>query len=138
MFGDGAGIVALKRLPDALAAGDRILAVIRGVGLSSDGKSPSINVPQVKGQGLAIQNAYERSGVDTNTIQYVEAHATAAPPPATTLEGLTPALSVKLGVGVAVGTGVGVAAGVGVGAVVGVGVGAGAVTAKVAAWPFQL
>ncbi len=77
VFGDGAGIIALKRLPDALAAGDRILAVIRGVGLSSDGKSPSINVPQVKGQGLAIQNAYERSGVDINTIQYVEAHATA-------------------------------------------------------------
>ena len=77
VFGDGAGIVALKRLPDALAAGDRILAVIRGVGLSSDGKSPSINVPQVKGQGLAIQNTYERSGIDINTIQYVEAHATA-------------------------------------------------------------
>jgi acyl transferase domain-containing protein/NAD(P)-dependent dehydrogenase (short-subunit alcohol dehydrogenase family) len=77
VFGDGAGIVILKRLPDALAAGDRILAVIRGVGLSSDGKSPSINVPQVKGQGLAIRNAYERSGVDLNTIQYVEAHATA-------------------------------------------------------------
>lgn len=77
VFGDGAGIVILKRLPDALAAGDRILAVIRGIGLSSDGKSPSINVPQVKGQGLAIQNAYERSGVDINTIQYVEAHATA-------------------------------------------------------------
>jgi len=77
VFGDGAGIVILKRLPDALAAGDRILAVIRGIGLSSDGKSPSINVPQVKGQGLAIRNAYERSGVDINTIQYVEAHATA-------------------------------------------------------------
>lgn len=77
VFGDGAGIVALKRLPDALAAGDRVLAVIRGIGLSSDGKSPSINVPQVKGQGLAIQNAYERSSIDMNTIQYVEAHATA-------------------------------------------------------------
>jgi acyl transferase domain-containing protein/NAD(P)-dependent dehydrogenase (short-subunit alcohol dehydrogenase family) len=77
VFGDGAGIVVLKRLPDALAAGDRVLAVIRGIGLSSDGKSPSINVPQVKGQGLAIRNAYERSGVDLNTIQYVEAHATA-------------------------------------------------------------
>ncbi len=77
VFGDGAGIVALKRLPDAMADDDRILGVIRGIGLSSDGKSPSINVPQSKGQGLAIQSAYERSGVDTNTIQYVEAHATA-------------------------------------------------------------
>ncbi|HEX8424595.1 MAG TPA: beta-ketoacyl synthase N-terminal-like domain-containing protein, partial [Pyrinomonadaceae bacterium] len=77
VFSDGAGIVILKRLPDALAAGDRILAVIRAVGLSSDGKSPSINVPQVKGQGLAIQHAYADSAIDVNTIQYVEAHATA-------------------------------------------------------------
>lgn len=77
VFGDGAGIVILKRLPDALAGGDRILAVIRGVGLSSDGRSPSINVPQVKGQGQAIQSAYEHSGIDVNTVQYVEAHATA-------------------------------------------------------------
>lgn len=77
VFSDGAGIVILKRLPDALASGDRILAVIRAVGLSSDGKSPSINVPQVKGQGLAIQHAYDDSAIDVNTIQYVEAHATA-------------------------------------------------------------
>jgi acyl transferase domain-containing protein/NAD(P)-dependent dehydrogenase (short-subunit alcohol dehydrogenase family) len=77
VFGDGAGIAILKRLPDALAAGDRVLAVIRGVGLSSDGKSPAINVPQAKGQGVAIRNAYDCSGVDVNTVQYVEAHATA-------------------------------------------------------------
>ena len=77
VFGDGAGIVILKRLPDALAKGDQILAVIRGVGLSSDGRSPSINVPQVKGQGQAIQRAYQHSGIDVNTVQYVEAHATA-------------------------------------------------------------
>jgi acyl transferase domain-containing protein/NAD(P)-dependent dehydrogenase (short-subunit alcohol dehydrogenase family) len=77
VFSDGAGIVILKRLPDALADGDRIMAVIRAVGLSSDGKSPSINVPQVKGQGLAIQHAYADSAIDVNTIQYVEAHATA-------------------------------------------------------------
>jgi acyl transferase domain-containing protein/NAD(P)-dependent dehydrogenase (short-subunit alcohol dehydrogenase family) len=77
VFGDGAGIAVLKRLPDALASGDRVLAVIRGVGLSSDGKSPAINVPQAKGQGVAIRSAYDRSGIDINTIQYVEAHATA-------------------------------------------------------------
>lgn len=77
VFGDGAGIVILKRLPDALNEGDRILAVIRGIGLSSDGRSPSINVPQVKGQGMAIKHAYENSGIDIETVQYVEAHATA-------------------------------------------------------------
>jgi acyl transferase domain-containing protein/NAD(P)-dependent dehydrogenase (short-subunit alcohol dehydrogenase family) len=77
VFGDGAAIIALKRLPDALNDGDRILAVIRGIGLSSDGKSPSINVPQTKGQAIAIRKAYESSSVDITTIQYVEAHATA-------------------------------------------------------------
>jgi acyl transferase domain-containing protein len=77
IFGDGAGIVILKRLPDALKDGDRILAVIRGIGLSSDGRSPSINVPQVKGQSIAIKHAYENSRIDLETIQYVEAHATA-------------------------------------------------------------
>jgi acyl transferase domain-containing protein/NAD(P)-dependent dehydrogenase (short-subunit alcohol dehydrogenase family) len=77
VFGDGAGIVILKRLPDALKEGDRILAVLRGIGLSSDGRSPSINVPQVKGQGIAIKHAYEYSRIDVETVQYVEAHATA-------------------------------------------------------------
>jgi acyl transferase domain-containing protein/NAD(P)-dependent dehydrogenase (short-subunit alcohol dehydrogenase family) len=77
VFGDGAGVVILKRLPDALQDGDRVLAVIRGVGLSSDGRSPSINVPQAKGQGMAIRNAYDGSCIDVDTVQYVEAHATA-------------------------------------------------------------
>ena len=79
VFGDGAGVVILKRLPDAMADGDRIHAVIRGVGMSSDGKSPSINVPRADGQSLAIRRAYEHAGVGVDTIQYVEAHATATP-----------------------------------------------------------
>jgi 3-oxoacyl-(acyl-carrier-protein) synthase/NAD(P)-dependent dehydrogenase (short-subunit alcohol dehydrogenase family) len=62
-----------------VADGDRILGVVRAVGVSSDGKSPSINVPQSKGQGLAVRRAYERSGIDVDTIQYVEAHATGTP-----------------------------------------------------------
>ncbi len=77
VFGDGAGILVLKRLPDALRDGDRIHGVIRGLGLSSDGRSPSINVPQAKGQAIAIRRAYENAAVDITTIQYVEAHATA-------------------------------------------------------------
>lgn len=79
VFGDGAAIVVLKRLSDALAQGDKILGVIRGMGLSSDGRSPSINVPQSKGQSLAVHKAYERSHIDVDTIQYIEAHATATP-----------------------------------------------------------
>lgn len=79
VFGDGAAVVVLKRLDDALNQGDEILGVIRGIGLSSDGKSPSINVPQKAGQSLALERAYSNAGIDVNTVQYVEAHATATP-----------------------------------------------------------
>ena len=79
VFGHGSCVLVLKRLTDAVADGDRILGVVRAVGVSSDGKSPSINVPQSKGQGLAVRRAYERSGIDVDTIQYVEAHATGTP-----------------------------------------------------------
>lgn len=77
VFSEGASVLALKRLPDAIAAGDRIHGVIRGVGTSSDGKSTSVNVPTTVGQTLACQRACENAGVDPSTIQYIEAHATA-------------------------------------------------------------
>ncbi|MDB4890170.1 MAG: hypothetical protein JWL61_2025 [Gemmatimonadetes bacterium] len=76
IFGEGAAVLALKRLPDAIAAGDRIHAVIRGVGLASDGKSASVNVPRSEGQVLAMKRAYEKTGIDQNSIQYIEAHGT--------------------------------------------------------------
>jgi len=79
VFGDGAAVVVLKRLPDALAAGDTVLGVIRGMGLSSDGKSPAVNVPQSAGQSLAIRRAYAASGIPLDSIQLIEAHATATP-----------------------------------------------------------
>ena len=79
VFSDGAGLLLLKRLPDALDSGDKIIAVIRGMGLSSDGKSPSVNVPQANGQQIAVEKAYEQSGIDPGTIQYIEAHATSTP-----------------------------------------------------------
>ncbi len=79
VFGEGSAVVALKRLPDALADGDEVLGVIRGIGLSSDGKSPSINVPQTRGQKLAVSRALRQAGTDIDTIQYIEAHATATP-----------------------------------------------------------
>ena len=79
VFGDGAGILALKRLSDAIDDGDRILGIIRSEGFSSDGKSPSINVPQMNGQAMAIHTAYARAALDPASVQYVEAHATATP-----------------------------------------------------------
>jgi acyl transferase domain-containing protein/NAD(P)-dependent dehydrogenase (short-subunit alcohol dehydrogenase family) len=79
VFGDGAGVVVLRRLSAAIASGQRILAVLRTDGASSDGKSPSINVPQAEGQAVAMQAAYRGAGVDADSVQYVEAHATATP-----------------------------------------------------------
>lgn len=77
VFSEGAAMLALKRLPDAIAAGNHIHGVIRGVGTSSDGKSTSVNVPTTVGQTLACQRACENAGVEPSTIQYIEAHATA-------------------------------------------------------------
>ena len=79
VFSEGAGLIALKRLPDALAAKDRVYAVIRGFGCSSDGKSASVMEPREAGQVLAVRRAYEAAGVDPATIQLLEAHATATP-----------------------------------------------------------
>jgi acyl transferase domain-containing protein/NAD(P)-dependent dehydrogenase (short-subunit alcohol dehydrogenase family)/acyl-CoA thioesterase FadM len=79
VFGEGAALIVLKRLPDALAAGDPILAVIRAVGTSSDGKSPSVMEPRKEGQLLAMRRAAARCGVPLSTLQYIDAHATGTP-----------------------------------------------------------
>ncbi|WP_437573433.1 SDR family NAD(P)-dependent oxidoreductase [Sorangium sp. So ce887] len=79
VFGEGAAVVVLERLDDARARGDRVDAVLLGSGVSSDGPSPSVTVPQSRGQSLAMRRAYERAGVAPRSVQYVEAHATATP-----------------------------------------------------------
>ncbi|HEX2876855.1 MAG TPA: amino acid adenylation domain-containing protein [Polyangiaceae bacterium] len=80
LFSDGAAMVALKPLEDALAAGDHIYAVIRGVGVNNDGGlKASFTAPSVKGQAAVIQMALEDAGVNAREIQYVEAHGTATP-----------------------------------------------------------
>jgi 3-oxoacyl-(acyl-carrier-protein) synthase/NAD(P)-dependent dehydrogenase (short-subunit alcohol dehydrogenase family)/acyl-CoA thioesterase FadM len=79
IFGEGAGVVGLMRLSDAVASGLRIQAVIRGAGLSSDGRSSSANVPRSEGQVAAMEACYAAARVDPATIQYVEAHGTATP-----------------------------------------------------------
>lgn len=76
VFCDGAVVLLLRRLRDAVRDGNPIHGVIRGIGLSSDGKAPAVNVPTSAGQQLAIERAYENSGIDKQTIQYVEMHAT--------------------------------------------------------------
>ena len=80
VFGSGCGVVLLKRLEDAIAAGDAIYAVIKGYGINNDGASKmGFAAPSVEGQAKAIQRAQEMAGVDPESITYVEAHGTGTP-----------------------------------------------------------
>ena len=79
LLGEGLGIIALKRLSDAIADGDRVYAVIHGVGQASDGRRLGLLAPSVEGEALAIERAYNSSGIDPATIELVEAHATGIP-----------------------------------------------------------
>ncbi len=76
VIGEGVGMVMLKRLEDAERDNDRIYAVIKGVGSSSDGRFKSIYAPRSTGQRVAIDRAYEDAGFDKKTIDLVEAHGT--------------------------------------------------------------
>jgi acyl transferase domain-containing protein/phosphopantetheinyl transferase (holo-ACP synthase) len=79
LLGEGLGVVVLKRLDDALTDGDRIYAVLRGVGQSSDGRGTGLLAPSHDGETLAIRRAYAASGVDPASIGLVEAHGTGIP-----------------------------------------------------------
>ncbi|WDZ86648.1 type I polyketide synthase [Micromonospora cathayae] len=82
LIGEGTGIVVLKRYADALRDGDRVYAVIRGSGVSSDGKSASMFNPAVSGQVLAIQRAWAAAGLDPtapDAVGMLEAHGTGTP-----------------------------------------------------------
>ena len=82
LIGEGTGVVALKRLDDALRDDDRIYAVIRGTGVASDGRSTSLMAPQSSGQVLAVRQAWRAAGLDplaSGAIGLVEAHGTGTP-----------------------------------------------------------
>ena len=80
MFNNGAGIVVLKRLEDALNEGDRIYAVIRGSGINNDGADKvSFTAPSETGQAEAIAMAQAYANFHPETISYIEAHGTATP-----------------------------------------------------------
>ncbi|WP_295621671.1 type I polyketide synthase [Chamaesiphon sp. GL140_3_metabinner_50] len=77
-FNNGGALVVLKRLDDAIADGDRIYTVIKGVGINNDGADKmSFTAPSVKGQMGAILQAQRQAGVHPDTISYIEAHGTA-------------------------------------------------------------
>ena len=80
VFGDGAGMILMKRLEDAVADGDHIYAVIKGWGLNNDGASKvGYTAPSVEGQSEAIALAHAYAGFDASSITYVEAHGTGTP-----------------------------------------------------------
>ncbi|MBW1754136.1 MAG: acyltransferase domain-containing protein, partial [Deltaproteobacteria bacterium] len=76
VLGEGVGLFVLKRLKDAQRDGNKIYAVIKGMGSSSDGKSQSIYAPRAKGQLKALQTAYKEAGIDPATVGLFEAHGT--------------------------------------------------------------
>jgi len=76
--GEGCGFVVLKRLEDARAAGDYVYAIVRGWGISSDGKG-GITAPSSTGQSKAIRRAYERAGYSPHQLDFVEGHGTGTP-----------------------------------------------------------
>jgi acyl transferase domain-containing protein len=74
--GEGCGVVVLRRLSDAQARGERVLAVIRGSAVNQDGRSPGLTAPNERAQELVIRKALESAGVSPEEVDYVEAHGT--------------------------------------------------------------
>ncbi|MFD0904804.1 polyketide synthase, partial [Actinomadura sediminis] len=76
--GEGGGLVVLKRLADAVADGDRVLAVIRG-GAVGNGTGDALTVPDRAAQEAVLRAAYEHAGADPARVGYVELHGTGTP-----------------------------------------------------------
>jgi acyl transferase domain-containing protein/phosphopantetheinyl transferase (holo-ACP synthase) len=82
LIGEGAGMMALKRLSDAERDDDRVYAVIRGTGVSSDGRASSVMNPSADSQVLSLERAWQRAGLDPKargSVGLIEAHGTATP-----------------------------------------------------------
>ncbi|WGV27389.1 type I polyketide synthase [Halotia branconii] len=76
MLGEGIGMIVLKRLEDAERDQDKIYAVIKGIGISSDGRYKSIYAPRKEGQVKALERAYDDAGFSPATVGLMEAHGT--------------------------------------------------------------
>ncbi|MFJ7263067.1 SDR family oxidoreductase [Streptomyces globosus] len=75
-LGEGVACVVLKRLADAERDGDRVYAVVKAVGASSDGRSLGLTAPRPEGQRAALERAYRCAGVSPADVGLVEAHGT--------------------------------------------------------------
>lgn len=77
VLGSGAGIIVLKRLADARADNDTILAIVKAAIVNNDGcQKLAFTAPSVEGQAEAIVDAHAHAGISADTISYVEAHGT--------------------------------------------------------------
>ena len=74
--GEGVATVVLKRLDDALEAGDSIRAIIRHTGVNQDGKTSGIALPNQLAQENLVRRMYQELGIDPLDVQYIEAHGT--------------------------------------------------------------
>ncbi|AKQ65466.1 Malonyl CoA-acyl carrier protein transacylase [Myxococcus hansupus] len=77
--GEGCGLVVLKRLSDAVADGDHILATVRGSAINQDGRSTGLTTPNVLSQQALIRQALDSAGLKPEHVSYVEAHGTGTP-----------------------------------------------------------
>ena len=74
--GEGCGMIALKRLSDALSAGDRVLALIRGTAVNQDGASSGLTVPSGPAQEAVVRSAFKAARLQPHDVDYIEAHGT--------------------------------------------------------------
>ncbi|HJC84767.1 MAG TPA: acyltransferase domain-containing protein [Candidatus Corynebacterium faecigallinarum] len=73
---DGAGVLVLKRLSDAVAAGDNVLGVIAGSAVNQDGRSNGLTAPNPEAQAAVLRAAYRDARIEPSEVDYVEAHGT--------------------------------------------------------------
>lgn len=76
LLGEGYGMVVLKRREDAFKDGDRVYALVKSVGVASDGRAQSVLSPRVEGEELAIRRAYDEASISPDSVGLVEAHGT--------------------------------------------------------------
>ena len=74
--GEGCGVVTLRRLSDAQRDGDKILGIIRASAIGHNGAGSGLTVPNPKAQEEVIRKALDRAGLESNDVDYLEAHGT--------------------------------------------------------------
>jgi acyl transferase domain-containing protein len=79
LLGEGLGMLVLRRREDAERDGDRVYALVKSIGIASDGRSPGLLAPGLEGEELAMSRAYEDARIEPSSIGLLEAHGTATP-----------------------------------------------------------